>query len=582
MMFNAESWLRSYCSLRTYSKTEKNRVSGQNGQWFSDWFPIQFTVSSIPEFYMNTLTNTLLSTLIGLTVVCPSLSADEPPRANAPGADQPNILFIFSDDHALEAISAYNGRFKSIAPTPHLDQLAAQGAIFENSFCGNSICGPSRATILTGKHSHTNGFRKNGDRFDGSQWCFQKDLGRAGYQTALIGKWHLHGQPQGFDHWEILPGQGNYYNPDFITMDGKQHRETGYCTDLVTGKALDWLNDRDKTKPFLLMCQHKAPHRTFAPAPRHLDAFEGVTFPEPSNLFDDYASRTVTMGKNKMSIANDLRWVYDLKVRADQRDGVQLPSNCPEGYPIEYNRMNAEQKKTWDAHFTPLNEQFIQEFKAGKYDDDKELARWKYQRYICNYLSTIKSVDDSVGKLLKFLDENGLAENTIVIYSSDQGFYLGEHGWYDKRWMFEESFKMPFLIRWPGKIQAGMRPQALIQNIDYAPTFLDAAGLPVPEAVQGRSLLPVFEAGEETPEDWRQSLYYHYWMHGSEHVVPEQYGVRTDRYKLIRFPHTDEWNMFDLKNDPTEMKNIYDSHPKLGATMRKELQRLETQYDVPQ
>lgn len=501
-------------------------------------------------------------------------------HADADPVTKPNILFIFSDDHALEAISAYGGRFKDIAPTPNLDRIAAEGAIFKNSFCANSICGPSRACILTGKHSHINGFMKNGQRFDGSQWSFQKDLGKAGYSTALIGKWHLHGQPQGFDHWEIYPGQGNYYNPDFITMDGKTHRETGYSTDIVTQKAITWLDGRDKSKPFLLMCQHKAPHRTFAPALRHLSAFNGIKMPEPDTLFDNYATRNKQMAKNRMSIADHFLWTYDLKIRTDERDGVKLGGG--EGGRIEYNRMNAEQKKAWNAHYGPLNKEFIADYKAGKYKDKKKLTRWKYQRYIKNYLGTIKSVDESVGTLLKYLDDNGLAKNTIVIYSSDQGFYLGEHGWYDKRWMYEESFKMPFIIRWPGMVKPGTRPDAMIQNIDYAPTFLEAAGLPIPDAVQGLSLVPVLKDTTKEPEGWRRSLYYHYWMHGSEHVVPEQYGVRTKNYKLIHFPRTNEWDMFDLKNDPNEMKNIYQSRPKLRAAMKKELERVRAHYKVGQ
>ncbi len=518
-----------------------------------------------------------------LTTILKILSCVTAPLiAQATQTQQPNILFIFSDDHALQAISAYGGRFNGIADTPNLDRLAAQGALFKNSFVSNSICGPSRASILTGKHSHINGFRKNGDRFDGSQWSFQKDLRAAGYATALIGKWHLHGQPQGFDHWEIYPGQGNYYNPDFITMDGKIHREKGYSTDIVTGKAIEWLNSRDKTKPFLLMCQHKAPHRTFAPALRHLDAFNGITMPEPATLFDNYETRTGEMKKNKMSVANDLRWTYDLKIRKDERQDVKLPNNCPEGSAIEYNRMDSAQREAWDAHFAPLNKTFIADFKAGKYEDEQALTRWKYQRYIKNYLATIKSVDESVGALIDYLDANNLTENTIVVYSSDQGFYLGEHGWYDKRWMYEESFQMPFIIRWPGTVEANTRPAALIQNIDYAPTFLQAADLPIPEAVQGRSLLPIFKAGEATPADWRRSLYYHYWMHGSEHIVPEQYGVRTQRYKLIRYPRTDEWDMFDLLKDPNETNNIYSTHPELARVMQRELKRLRQHYNVPE
>ena len=502
------------------------------------------------------------------------LAASEPKSKDQgvnQSAKQPNILFVFSDDHALETISAYNGRYKDIAPTPNLDRLAKQGAIFENSFCANSICGPSRACILTGKHSHTNGFRKNGEHFDGAQWSFQKDLGKAGYQTALIGKWHLHGRPQGFDHWEIVPGQGNYYNPDFITMDGKQHRETGYCTDIVTEKAVDWLDKRDKTKPFLVMCQHKAPHRTWSPALRHLDAFNDVEFPQPSNLFDDYATRTKTMAQNKMSIANDLLWRYDLKIRPEEHKGVKLP-NPRQGGAIEYNRMNAEQKKAWDDHFGPLNQQFIADFQAGKYDDKKKLTGWMYQRYIKNYVATIKSVDESVGRLLDYLDDNDLADNTIIIYSSDQGFYLGEHGWYDKRWMFEESFKMPFLIRWPGTVQPGTRPQALIQNIDYAPTFLEIAGIKVPKEIQGMSMVPMFKNDCKPTANWRDDLYYAYWEgHRSIHAVPRHDGVRTDRYKIFFIPETQEWQLFDLVKDPQELKSVHDNsdYSKILEDMKK-------------
>ncbi|MGZ0655301.1 sulfatase family protein [Coraliomargarita sp. W4R72] len=490
-------------------------------------------------------------------------------------AKQPNILFIFSDDHALEAISAYNGRFKDIAKTPNIDRLAAQGAIFENSFVTNSICGPSRASILTGKHSHINGYMKNGQQFDGSQWSFQKDLRKAGYSTALIGKWHLGGHPQGFEHWEIYPGQGSYYNPDFITMDGKTHREVGYSTDIVTEKAITWLDNRDKSKPFLLMCQHKAPHRTFAPALRHLSAFNDIELPEPVNLFDDYSTRSKPLAKNQMSIANHFGWTHDLKIRPEESDDIELEGEARG--PVEYRRMNPAQKEAWDAHYGPLNKKFVSDYKAGNFKDKDTLTRWKYQRYLKNYLATVKSVDESVGELLDYLDANGLTENTIVVYSSDQGFYLGEHGWYDKRWMYEESFKMPFIIRWPGTVAPNTRPTALIQNIDYAPTFLEAAGLAIPEAVQGRSLLPVLQAGEQTPQNWRRSLYYHYWMHGG-HGVPEQYGVRTLHYKLIHFPRSNEWEMFDLMEDPNEMNNIYEMDPERSNAMRVELEFLRKKY----
>jgi N-acetylglucosamine-6-sulfatase len=512
---------------------------------------------------------------IVMAVACRTLIAED--------GNPPNILFIFSDDHALQAISSYNGRFKDAAPTPNLDRIAREGAIFGNSFCANSICGPSRACILTGKHSHKNGFRTNGDRFDGSQWCFQKDLQQAGYATALIGKWHLAGKPKGFDFWEIVQGQGNYYNPDFLTMDGQRHREEGYATDLVTDKAVDWLDGRDPSKPFLLMCQHKAPHRTFAPALRHLGSLGDDPLPEPSNLFDDYATRSKTLATNKMSIENYLRWTYDLKVRPAEHEGVELPGP-DQGFAIEYNRMTREQKKAWDAYYGPRNQQFIQDFKSGKYDDKDALTRWMYQRYIHNYLSTIKAVDESVGRLLDYLDANDLAKNTVVIYASDQGFYLGEHGWYDKRWMFEESMKMPFLIRWPGVVQSGTRPEAMIQNIDYAPTFLEMAGLEIPSEVQGQSLLPVLRDTTQTPEDWRESLYYHYYESGGEHNVPLQYGVRTQTHKLICFPATDEWNLFDLMADPNEMVNLYDHSDitDVREALTAELDRLREVYDVSQ
>ena len=503
-----------------------------------------------------------------------------PMQAAEPKADRPNILFIFSDDHATQAISSYGGRFSNIAPTPSIDRIAREGALFQNSFCANSICGPSRACILTGKHSSLNGFRRNTDRFDGSQWSFQKDLRASGYTTALIGKWHLRGKPQGFDHWEIFPGQGNYYNPDFITMDGRTHRETGYATDLVTDKTLAWLDSRDGTKPFLMMCQHKAPHRTFAPAIRHLGSLGNAELPEPSNLFDDYATRGELLASNEMSIADHLRWTYDLKIRPEDHEGIPLPGP-DEGYAIEYKRMTSEQTQDWNAHFGPLNAAFSAEFQSGKYDDPRELTRWKYRRYIRNYLSTIKAVDESVGRLLDYLDTHGLADNTIVIYSSDQGFYLGEHGWYDKRWMYEESLKMPFVIRWPGVAKPGSRPEAMIQNIDYAPTFLEAAGLPVPDAIQGMSLVSVLRDSPQKPKGWRDSIYYHYFEVG-EHNVPEHDGVRTETHKLIHFPAADQWQLFDLKSDPNEMINLYGTaqYETLQSELHRQLNALRLQYDV--
>ncbi len=514
-----------------------------------------------------------MSRTVFLTLLFCSWSLDS--RLNA--ADRPNIIFLFSDDHAIKAISAYGGPLAKVAPTPNIDRLASEGAVFLNSFCANSICGPSRATILTGKHSHKNGFMRNGNNFDPSQWTVAKSLQNGGYSTAVIGKWHLNSNPVGFDHWEILPGQGSYYNPDFIQMDGTQKRFEGYATDLTTDKAVAWLDSRDKSKPFFLMCQHKAPHRTFAPALRHLGAFDNIEIPEPNNLFDDYSNRSRTLAENEMEIDRHFDWAYDAQIRKDERGDVKLPEPDRYGTP-EYNRMNAEQKQIWDAHFSPHNQKFLAEYQAGKLSHS-DIVRWKYRRYMRNYLSTVKAVDESVGRMLKYLDDNGLAENTIVIYSSDQGFFLGEHGWYDKRWMFEESFRMPFLIRWPGVTEPGMRPQQLIQNIDYAPTFLDMAGLATPSEVQGRSLVPLL-MGQSS--EWRESLYYAYYELG-EHAVPQHFGVRTQTHKLIYFPQTDEWNMFDLTQDPSEMNSVHalPEYKQKREQLVAEFQTLRDQFEAP-
>jgi len=341
-------------------------------------------------------------------------------------AERPNILFLFSDDHALKAISAYGGPLAHIAPTPHIDRLAKEGAVFENSFCANSICGPSRACIQTGKHSHKNGFLRNGLKggFDSSQWTISKALQASGYTTAVIGKWHLQSDPVGFDHWEILPGQGAYYNPDFIQMDGSTRRFPGYATDVTTDKAIAWLEQRDKKKPFFLMCQHKAPHRTFAPALRHLDAFAEVDIPEPESLFDHYENRSKTLAANEMEIDRHFDWAYDAKLRKDERMGVELK---PDRYSTpEYRRMTPEQRKKWDAHFGPLNRSFIEEFKAGKLSD-KDVVRWKYQRYMRNYLGTVKAVDESVGRMLAYLEEH------------DRGLFIGSGILSRRTWMVRQT-----------------------------------------------------------------------------------------------------------------------------------------------
>jgi N-acetylglucosamine-6-sulfatase len=495
-------------------------------------------------------------------------------------ADRPNILFIFSDDHALQAISAYGGRFRDIAPTPNIDRLAKQGAVFERSYCANSICGPSRACILTGKHSHINGFiDNNSSRFDGAQPTFPKYLQAAGYETAIIGKWHLISKPTGFDHWEILPGQGSYVNPDFIRMDGSTKRHEGYVTDIITDKTLDWLKNRkDKDKPFVLMSQHKAPHRSWMPAPRHYKLFDGIDMPEPETLFDDYANRSEALKKQEMTIANHFFWGWDMMLPGEPTD-PRFMKGLDNG---EYNRMSDAGKAEFDAAFGPENQKLLDALAAGTIDD-AALTRWKYQRYIKNYLRVIRAVDEGIGRVLDYLDESGLAENTIVIYSSDQGFYLGEHGWYDKRWMFEESLAMPFLVRWPGVVKPGIRSKALIQNIDYAPTFLEVAGVDIPEDIQGRSLVPVLKNAGTAPADWRKAVYYYY-SGEATHRVAAHNGVRNDRYKLFHLPDTGEWQLFDMEKDPQEMKSVHDdpAYAAVLADMRKTYQELRARYRVPE
>lgn len=493
-------------------------------------------------------------------------------------AERPNIVFLFSDDHALQAISAYGGRLKDIAPTPNIDRLAKEGAIFERSYCANSICGPSRACILTGKHSHINGFLDNDNsHFDGSQPTFPKYLRKSGYQTAIIGKWHLVSNPVGFDHWEILPSQGNYNNPDFIHMDGSTHRETGYVTDIITDKAIDWLqNQRDPKKPFILMCQHKAPHRSWFPAPRHYDLFDGVTIPEPDSLFDNYANRSEVLKEQEMSIAKDFYWAYDMMLPGEPTDPRFL-GKFPSG---ELARLSPELQARYLASNADEDQKLIADLKAGTLSD-KDVIRWKYQRYLKNYLRSVRALDENIGRMLDYLDASGLSRNTIVIYSSDQGFYLGEHGWYDKRWMFEESFAMPFLIRWPGVIDPGTRSKALIQNIDYAPTFLELAGIPIPQDIQGRSLVPLFTNGGEAPPDWRKAIYYAYYGEGTHHVAAHD-GVRTDRYKLFYVQKTKEWQLFDLEKDPHEMRSVHDdpAYSEVLKDMKQIYQDQRTLYKV--
>jgi arylsulfatase A-like enzyme len=483
---------------------------------------------------------------------------------------QPNIVFIMTDDHSYQTLGAYDNRF---IKTPGLDRIGDEGLVFRNSFVANSICGPSRACMLTGKHSHANGFRDNHDTFDGSQQTFPKLLQKAGYQTAIIGKWHLNSDPQGFDHWNILPGQGSYYNPDFIDSTGKTHHE-GYVTNLITDFSMDWMDRRDKNKPFCLLVHHKAVHRVWMPETKNLTLFKDQTFPLPANFYDDYAGREAA-GKQEMSIIEDMDLVYDLKMLDKE---VEIQTHYRKAYENgEYARMTDDQREAWDAVYDPI----IADFKKAKLEG-KALAEWKYNRYMQDYLSCVKSLDDNVARLLKYLDDNDLAENTIVVYTSDQGFYMGEHGWFDKRFMYEESFRTPLLMRLPKSYNAHGNVDRLVQNIDYAPTFLELAGVPIPPDIQGESLVHLLNG--KSPESWRKALYYHFYEFPGEHAVRRHFGIRNERYKLIHFYNDiNTWELYDLKEDPTEMNNLIDNpdYKSLIDDLKIQLRALQEQYQDP-
>jgi len=449
-----------------------------------------------------------------------TIAAAQTPAARPP--QRPNILFIMTDDHAAHAISAYGS---TINKTPNLDRIAKEGALFTSVFATNSICTPSRATILTGQYSHLNGVTMF-NRFDSARMTVARLLQQGGYYTGMIGKWHLGSDPQGFDRWEIFPGQGAYNDPIMYTATGEKQYTGRYATDVITDLALDFIDQRPTDKPFFLMMHHKAPHRPWTPNHEHGAEFSGRRIPEPATLWDDYESRTDALHENKQRIANDLT-------------PADLKQEPPAGL-------------TGDA-----------------------LTRWKYQRYMQDYLATVQSVDDSVGKVLAKLDAAGLARNTIVVYTSDQGFFLGDHGLFDKRFMYEESIRMPFLVRWPAAIAPGRRIDAMGLNVDFAPTFLDLAGLPPSADMQGRSLVPVLKG--KTPADWRTSMYYRYYHDPGDHNTRAHYGVRTKTHKLIYFWKKDQWELYDLGKDPRELHNLYGKPgmEALTATLKTELARLK-------
>ena len=466
---------------------------------------------------------------------------------------RPNILLILTDDHATHAVSAYGSVLNE---TPNIDRLAAEGMLFRNAFVTNSICAPSRATILTGQFGHLNGVPTNRDTLNSTSVIFPRLLRDAGYQTAIVGKWHLQVEAEGFDHFEVLRGQGTYYNPIFYTPTDTV-AYVGYTTDVITDRALAWLEDsRDPDRPFLLMYQHKAPHREWAPGPDQFDLYADADLPEPSTLFDDWQNRTSAARTQEMTIARDLT-ERDLK--------FVPPAN-----------LTPDQLAAWDAAYGPRNEAF----ETADLEGD-ELTRWKYQRYIKDYLRAIASVDDNLGRILDYLDGEGLSENTVVVYTSDQGFFLGDHGWFDKRWMYEESLRTPLIVRWPSAVEAGSVRDDLVQNLDLAETFLELAGVPVPEAMQGVSLVPLLRGA--TPDDWRDAIYYQYFEYPGWHMVRRHYGIRTRGHKLIHYYEIGEWELFDLEADPDELQSVYgaSSYAEVQARLEFQLDSLRVHYAVP-
>ncbi|RGN39285.1 sulfatase family protein [Bacteroides oleiciplenus] len=519
------------------------------------------------------------SSLSNLSVVTGSmlcaLFASCTGNGKAVQSERPNIIHIMTDDHAFQALSAYGGAISKIAPTPNIDRIAQKGMIFQHAYVENSISAPSRATLLTGLYSHKHGQEILTNGFKPDNTVFPELLQQAGYQTAIVGKWHLQVEPKGFDYYKILKNQGDYYNPEFATKEtnGKYVREEGYATILTTDYAINWLDKRDKKKPFCLLVHHKAPHRNFMPESKYYDLYEDAEFPYPDNFFDDYTNRGSAAKSQQMSIMHDMTMGYDLKVN-------ELNDNLPPH--LEWSkadwekartRMTPEQLQAWDAAYGPRNKAMLEAHLSGK-----ELAKWKYQRYVKDYMRTIKSVDDQIGRLLDYLEENKLMDNTIIVYTSDQGFYMGEHGWFDKRFMYEESFRTPLLIMYPKMIKAGSVCNELVQNIDYAPTYLALAGVESPVKMDGRSLVPLFSG--DKPQEWRETLYYHYYDYPAIHMVRRHDGVSDGRYKLIHFYgegkgkdkgiDTEYFELYDLQMDPHEMKNVYDD-----STYKEHVDRLK-------
>lgn len=522
----------------------------------------------------------------------------------------PNIVYIMCDDHAYQCISAYGSALSKLAPTPNIDRLAERGMRFDRAFVENSLSTPSRACLMTGQYSHQNGQRQLGEGIDTSRTFFTELLQEAGYQTAVVGKWHMGCDPKGFDYYHVYNDQGQYWNPQYRGTDTNNEFvvEEGYSTDLTTDHALDFIEHRDPSKPFCLLLHHKAPHRNWQANLKYLGMYDDVEFPMPENFYDDYATRGSAARTQKMSVTRDMRWEQDFKVPE------MLDLNNPDSQDSynalmgEINRMTPEQRSAWGRYYFPRNRRLLEAQLKGK-----DLDNWKYQVYIRDYMSVIASVDESVGRVLDYLDKNGLTDNTMIVYTSDQGFYMGEHGWFDKRFMYEESLRTPLIVSYPGHTKPGSVCNRLVQNIDYAPTFLALAGVQQPKDMPGRSLVPVLTNGDNV-KNWRQSIYYHYYDYPTYHMVRKHDGVRTERYKLIHFygkggeravvenkyqaqPGTrenncfkalksinyftndadiDYWELYDIQADPNELNNIYG---KPGTQkIEKELKKLLANY----
>ena len=506
---------------------------------------------------------------------------------NAENEMPPNILFIMSDDHAYQAISAYDDK---LIKTPNIDRIANEGMLFTNACVTNSICAPSRAVILTGKHSHLNGKIDNHAKFDDSQTTFPQLFQKAGYQTAMFGKLHFGNNPKGVDDFLILPGQGDYINPKFLGKD-KDTIITGYVTDVITDLTLDWFKTkRDKKKPFLMMYLHKAPHRAWWPSPEKFAEFYEKEFPEPETLFDDYSGRGTAAKTAEMNILTHMQYMHDNKVRPStikemgkvepeivyvKGDGsLMRPSE--QGFYRPFGRANKEQRKKYDVTLDKISEDF--ETNWPKMNNEEKM-KWKFQRYMQDYLATISSVDDNVGRVLNYLEETGLDENTIVVYTSDQGFYLGEHGWFDKRFIYDESFKTPLMIKWPNVIKPGTSSEEMVQNLDFAQTFLEAAMIKAPDDMQGESLIPLLKGD---PEKWnRDAVYYHYYEYPSVHMAKRHYGIVNKEFKLVRFYYdVDEWELYDRLKDPYEMNNVYDDpgYKQVVEKLTEELKEIRIKY----